>query len=101
MSRIKEQILVSVEEAICLSEMTLEEVLEKHRWKKDKRRNDKILDIASKCFKNNLKIRGIRAKIKRMRNEDRMAEEFKRFDKEFAWVEKNLEELTILVEEFQ
>lgn len=93
MSKIKEQVLVSVEEAICLSEMTLEDILNGHKWQHKKWKDNKVLDSASKCFKNNLKIREIRATVKRMRNEDRIAEKFKEFDREYAWVEKDLEEL--------
>jgi len=96
-SSVKNKVLVSVEEAICLSEAAVEDILDRHKWQHKKWRDDRVLDAASKCFKNNAKIREIRGEIMEINCEDEIAEEFENFDREYAWVEKNLEELVDVV----
>ena len=72
--------------------------MEGHRWKVKRQRDDKVLDAASKCFKNDKNARVIHGRIERMRNPERIAEELVKFEKEFAWVEADLKELSKVIE---
>lgn len=89
--QVKEDVLDAIQSNIEVVSGVSADFLAAHKWKSDKRIDDKVLDAYNECLRDGEKAQEFYKQIKRVRSGDKLFERAEEYSKFFEGVEKNVE----------